>query len=290
MNANLSWEQSGILALALCALALVVGRLGRSRVGGRWAPVAAPLLGEAALVIALYSLWQLCGAFVRNQTAGAYERGQRLLDVERYLPLPSELAVNHAMAPHSWLTQSANIYYATMHFGAAIALLVWLYVRHRDRYAGVRTVLALFTAISFAVSLVPVAPPRLIAGAGFIDTAAQHGQSVYSAMSVVGPNELAAMPSVHVGWAILVAAAVIAVAEGPWRWAALAHPVLTMIVVVATANHYWLDGIVAGALLILAWGIWWGARRVRSRPRQREALLPEPRLQPSAQLQSSTQS
>ena len=247
MNANLTWEQSGALALVLGVLALALGRL-RPTARKR----ASPLLGEAALVVALYSLWQLSGALVRSQTAGAYERGRWLLDAERYLPLPTELGINHAMALYPWLAQSANIYYASMHFGAAIALLVWLYLRHRDRYAGFRTVLALFTAISFAVSLVPVAPPRLIEGAGFVDTAEHYGQSVYTAMSVVGPNQLAAMPSVHVGWAVLVGVVVVIVGAGPWRWLAMAHPVLTMLVVVATANHYWLDAV--GGLVALGGG------------------------------------
>ncbi|WP_024793475.1 phosphatase PAP2 family protein [Tomitella biformata] len=277
MNANLSWEQSGVLAAALIVLAVGLGFL-----RGTWARKASPLLGEAALVVALYSLWQLCGVLVRNQTAGAYERGQWLLDAERYLPLPAELGINHAMVPYPLLTQAANLYYATMHFGAALALLVWLYLRHRDRYAGFRTVLAVFTAISFAVSLVPVAPPRLIAGAGFVDTADQYGQSVYSAMSVVGPNQLAAMPSVHVGWAALVGVAVVVVAKSPWRWLALAHPVLTMLVVVATANHYWLDGIVAVGLLAATCGLWRAARQVW----ERLSVLKAPALEP----QSSTQS
>lgn len=279
MNANLTWEQSGVLAAALGLLALIL-----LRVRASWARRAGPLLGEAALVVALYSLWQLCGRLVRNQTAGAYDRGQWLLDAERYLPLPTELSVNHAIVPHPGLTQAANIYYATMHFGAAIALLAWLYLRHRDRYAGIRTVLAVFTAISFAVSLVPVAPPRLIPGAGFLDTAEHYGQSVYTAMSVVGPNQLAAMPSVHVGWAVLVGIAVVVVAKSPWRWLALAHPVLTMLVVVATANHYWLDGIVAAALLAVAWALCWGLRRLLGR---RPELEPAPK---TPELQSSTQS
>lgn len=282
MNANLTWEQAGALALALACAALLLGSLARRwplpRVGQT-----APLLGEAALIVALYAVWQYVGQRVRSQSAGAYERGQQLLDAEKYLPLPSELSVNHAIVAHPLLTQAANLYYATMHFAAAIALLIWLYLRHRDRYAGFRTVLALFTAISFVVSLVPVAPPRLIAGAGFVDTAAHYGQSVYTAMSVVGPNQLSAMPSVHVGWAVLVGVAVVMVATSPWRWLALAHPILTMLVVVATANHYWLDGIVAAALLGVAAALWWAARQGLVRIRLTGAEEPLPELQSSIQ-------
>ena len=63
------------------------------------------------------------------------------------------------------------------------------------------------------------------------------------------------MPSVHVGWAVFIAVAVITVSPSRWRWLVLAHPLLTTLAVVATANHWWLDGIVAAALLPVAMGV-----------------------------------
>jgi len=63
------------------------------------------------------------------------------------------------------------------------------------------------------------------------------------------------MPSLHIGWAMLVAIGLIAATRSRWRWLWLLHPLVTVLVVVATANHWWLDGIVvlgllAGALAI----------------------------------------
>jgi len=60
------------------------------------------------------------------------------------------------------------------------------------------------------------------------------------------------MPSLHVGWAVLVGLTVVMVSTSRWRWLVLAHPVLTLIVVAATANHWWLDGVVAVAILAAA--------------------------------------
>jgi MFS superfamily sulfate permease-like transporter len=57
------------------------------------------------------------------------------------------------------------------------------------------------------------------------------------------------MPSVHVGWALIVAFAVITVSRSRWRWLAAGYPLLTLLVVVVTANHFWLDGIAAGLLV-----------------------------------------
>ena len=72
------------------------------------------------------------------------------------------------------------------------------------------------------------------------------------------------MPSVHVGWALIVAIAVITVSRNRWRWLAAAYPVLTLLVVVVTANHFWLDGIAAGLLVALVLVVQRAARGLRS--------------------------
>ena len=77
--------------------------------------------------------------------------------------------------------------------------------------------------------------------------------SVYGAGGSGISNELAAMPSLHVGWAVLVGVAAVAVSTSRWRWLVVAHPVLTVIAVVATANHWWLDGVVASMVLGIAY-------------------------------------
>lgn len=171
---------------------------------------------------------------------------------ERALRLPSELTVQRLLLPHALLSQVANLYYATMHFGMLIAMLVWLFVRHRDGYPAVRNAVAASTAICLLISLVPVAPPRMLTSLGFVDLAARYGQSVYVALgSTAGADQLSAMPSVHVAWAVLVAWAVITRSTSRWRWLILLHPAITVFVVVATGNHFWADGLVAASVVAL---------------------------------------
>ena len=110
----------------------------------------------------------------------------------------------------------------------------------------------LFTAAALLVQFVPVAPPRMLPGDGMIDTAARYGQSVYGSVAGFNADQLSAMPSVHVGWSLLAALVIVEVSRSRWRWLALAYPLLTMLAVVVTANHYWLDGIAAALLLALA--------------------------------------
>jgi PAP2 superfamily len=135
-------------------------------------------------------------------------------------------------------------------------MLAWLFARHRDGYPAVRNAMAASTAICLFISFIPVAPPRLLPGAGVVDLAARYGQSVYAAVgSGAGADQLSAMPSVHVAWSIVVAWAVITRSPSRWRWLILLHPLVTVFVVVATGNHYWADGIVSAvidAVVILA--------------------------------------
>jgi len=220
-----------------------------------------PFVREAGVIAALYALWQLAGTLSVLGTTGAFQRARWIKRTERDWWLPSEASVQRLVSGHPIIVQASNLYYATMHFSALFAFLVWLFVRHRDMYPPVRLTLVLSTLICLLVQLMPVAPPRLLPG--YVDTAQQYGQSVYGLG--LAPDELSAMPSVHVAWAVLIGWAVVRVSTSNWRWVTLAHPVLTIFVITATANHFWLDGIVAIAVLAACvWGQRAGERALRA--------------------------
>ena len=158
--------------------------------------------------------------------------------------------MQHLILGHPLLVQGANLYYASMHFTMMFVFLIWLFVRHRDRYRPVRSVLAWTTLCCLLVQLVPVAPPRMLPG--IQDTGMLYNQSVYSGGFAV--DQLSAMPSVHVAWAVLVGWYAWRVGTSRWRYLGPAHSVTTVFVVVSTGNHWWLDGIVGTLLLVLcAW-------------------------------------
>jgi len=251
----LSWQDAIIIGGCLAVAAGVIRRR-----QGRWPGV----VTEAALLFGLYGLWQFAGSFTVMSQAGAVSRGRWLWHAERILHLPSETSVQRLFLPHPALIQACNLYYDTLHFALLGACLIWLYVRHRDAYPAIRNTVALFTGASLLIQLVPVAPPRLLPGTGLVDTAVRYGQSVYSWHGGFNADEFSAMPSVHVGWALIVAVAVIRASRGRWRWLAAGYPVLTLLVVVVTANHFWLDGIVAGLLVAMALAAQHLMRRLRS--------------------------
>jgi len=242
----MTWQSAAVVAAALLAGGFAMVRFAR----GARMRATAPFVREAGVILGLYALWQYAGGLSLGHTGDAVARGVRIWHIERWWHLPSEAWLQRGILGHPLLVQGANIYYATMHFGMLIAMLVWLYARHRDAYPRVRTTIVLTTTACLLVGLVPVAPPRLI-HAGLVDTAVAYGQSVY-AVGGISADQYSAMPSVHVAWAALVPIAVITASRSKWRWLILLHFAATVYVVVVTANHFWADGIVAVALLAIS--------------------------------------
>lgn len=231
--------------------------LGWSAASRRWpAPRWLPLLSELALMFWLYTLWRIAGKLSVTGVGRALDRGRSLWHAERWLHLPSELSIQHWFLPHGWVLQASNVFYGVMHATALGIFLPWLFFRHRDAYRPIRTTLVLTTFACLAISLIPVAPPRLLPELGFVDTGHFYGQSVYSpTISAESFDQLSAMPSVHVAWAVLIGWFAWRVSPSRWRWLAVAHAALTVFVVTVTANHWVADGIVAVTLLAASWQI-----------------------------------
>ncbi|MFF8828567.1 phosphatase PAP2 family protein [Streptomyces sp. NPDC015131] len=211
-----------------------------------------PLVRELVLVTALFLVYKAGRLLADGHEGRAFGNAGRVWDLERAAHLPGEALVQHLLLDGGTFVRAANAYYAWVHFPATVAFLAWLYWRRPAHYVWARRALAWLTAAALALHLlVPLAPPRMLAEAGLVDTARVYGPSVYGAVPEADglANQFAAMPSLHVGWALMVAVGLIAATRGRWRALWLLHPLLTLLVVVGTANHYWLDALVASVLL-----------------------------------------
>ncbi|HEX3824584.1 MAG TPA: phosphatase PAP2 family protein [Mycobacteriales bacterium] len=209
------------------------------------------ILRDFVILNVLFILWRIVGQVSLFHESGAFGRGRWIWHAERVLHLPSEAAMQRAILPHVTLSRICNGYYEYAHAPLLALTLIWLLWRHRDQYPKWRNLVVAFTGLSLVIGLLPVAPPRLIPSLHMVDLADHYHQSVYSALGKGITDQLSSVPSVHIGWAVIVAAAIVMVSRSRWRWLAIAHPVITAYVVVVTANHYWFDGIVAIALLVL---------------------------------------
>jgi hypothetical protein len=258
-------------------VALAAGLAGASattrRRGGRWG-LSADFFTQAALIAALYSLWQLIASYGESQVGGALRHGMWLWHFERDLHLPSEASLQRLIIHHRLLVEFGNVFYAIVHVPAVGVFLVWLFVRHRDRFARYRDTLAVLTLLCLLAYVIPVAPPRLLPKLGMVDTGLLYHQSVYGKPGTGIADQLSAMPSVHMAWSLFIAFAVVQVSRSRWRWLVVAHPAATMLVVVLTANHFWLDGAAAALLLAVAIGVAAVMERFRLAPLwQRRARL-----------------
>lgn len=258
---HLDERSASVTALVLLALAAVVRPSRR-----RWSALVAAAAFETALICALFALWQVANAMTHGHEQGGLSHGRAVWAAERWLHLPSEAGAQHLVLGHHTLVRAINYYYDTAHLTGMVVFLVWLWLRHRDRYAQWRNVVAIFTGMALLIEMIPVAPPRLIGHTGLVDTAMLYGQSVYAFVGSNLADQYAALPSIHVGWAVLIAVAVVRCGRGWAKWVvATVHGLGTFLVVVLTANHYWLDGVSAVTVLALALVAERGLRRLTSR-------------------------
>src|SRR6266536_1823696 len=182
-----------------------------------------------------------------------------IVSAERALGLFHERAVQAVFTPWDTVTDAFNTYYGGTHFLVPAAVLAWLLLRHPEQYARARTALAVTTAVAFVCFwLYPVAPPRLLpAGFGFVDTLRAGGSGhLESGLINTAGDQYASMPSLPVAWAFWCALALYPAAR---HWAlralAIAYPVLTTLVVVATGNHFFLDAVAGAMLACLVWAV-----------------------------------
>ncbi|MFJ6831408.1 phosphatase PAP2 family protein [Streptomyces sp. NPDC091209] len=226
-----------------------------------------PRLWFEVLIIAMsYWTYSLIRNAVPEQRREALRNADWIWRMEHHLGLAVEESVNHAVNSVGWLIIGMNYYYATLHFVVTLSVLIWLYRCHPGRYAAARLALFATTAVALVgYYLFPLAPPRLMTGGNFVDTVMVHETwgSMASGDLKHMSNQYAAMPSMHIGWSVWCGLTVFALASAPWaRILGVLYPAATLVVIVATANHFWLDAV--GGLLCLAFGflvarLWYGA-------------------------------
>jgi membrane-associated phospholipid phosphatase len=214
---------------------------------------------EIAYVAAFYAIYTV----VRNlhgsvlSVSAAEKNAATLVDIERWFRMFNEQQIQEWFLPHEWFIKFLNVYYGTAHFIVTIGVLLWLFHVQKERYRQWRNVI--FGTTAFALlgyMLIPMAPPRLLPDSyGFVDTLQTVGGlwDFDSGAVAKASNQYAAMPSLHVGWSVWCAAAIMPILRHGWSRVLIAiYPALTITTIVVTGNHYWGD--VFGGLVVFALG------------------------------------
>jgi hypothetical protein len=221
-----------------------------------------PLWWQELVIIGLgYWLYSLGRNAVPEQATIALRHGRSVQHLQDVLHLNWELSVNHFVARNEWLAQVMDYYYATLHFVVTIGVMVWLFVKSPHLYRGARTVLFTTTLIALlGFYLYPLAPPRLLPHYGYIDTLLKFHTwgSLADPKVAAHSNQYAAMPSLHIAWALWCGLSIFMCAQRLWvRLLALVYPLGTFLVIIGTANHFIIDAVGGAAILAAAFGIQW---------------------------------
>ncbi|MFE0046824.1 phosphatase PAP2 family protein [Streptomyces albireticuli] len=214
---------------------------------------------ELPLIAVVYAVYSAGRLLVRGNVQPAIDHGLAILDLEKTFRINFEHPLNRLFTEHASLGIPADFAYASLHYILTPAILVWAFRRRPRDYRFLRSWLMISTLIGLiGFTLLPTCPPRLLdASYGFVDTMAQYGSYGWWGGDASAPrglggmtNQYAAMPSLHVGWALW--CGVVMWRYGRTTWAKIAgvvYPAAITLIVMGTANHYFLDAVAGVAVM-----------------------------------------
>lgn len=216
-----------------------------------------PGVREVVVLAALWFGYSASRMLADNDLGVARERATDVLDIERLLHLDIEARLNSALSAVPSIAVPMSFWYAALHYLVTPAVLAFIFWKHRNDYRRARNGLVIGSAIGLvAYVLIPTAPPRLMGG-GYIDTLAQSASYGWWSGHASAPaglggltNELAAMPSLHVGWTLWVAWAMWGYVKRTGHVLSVLYVAGTTLVVIATGNHWLLDAVMG---VVVVW-------------------------------------
>jgi len=220
-----------------------------------------PAWAQFALLIGLYPLYLATRLRSAGATVEALANARGLVDLERSLGLLVEPDVQGWVVDSRFWGTLANLLYIVPHFPMVLGLLWWAYRRRPHRYLLLRNTFLFSSLVGFAIFvLYPVAPPVDLPELGLVDTLERYGPLGYHLGADPLRNALAAVPSLHVVYALLASIGFLRLSGSiPWRGVALLYLPVVIFAIVATGNHFLLDAVAAVPVLALGY---WLARRL----------------------------
>jgi hypothetical protein len=214
------------------------------------------LLRQIVLFCGAYWLYRLVRGLVDGRAAEAFDNARQVVDFERAIGLFPEPAMHRFAEAHELLGDFSAWMYVNSHFVITTVTLAYIYLRRNERFYFVRNMFMVAMGAALVLYVVfPTAPPRFMPELGFTDSVA-HFTGVEAEESGVLFNPYAAIPSMHVGFALMLGLPMAEMARR--RWAALvwrAYPVLVTWVVIATANHWWFDAALGAGVAAFAYAL-----------------------------------
>jgi membrane-associated phospholipid phosphatase len=238
------------------------------RLSGRWLPNGwLDAIRQLALFAGAYYVYRIVRGIVDGQAGLAFENARNLVDAERALGLFFEPGLQAWAEGQEWLLTFANWMYVNSHFVITTTFLIWLYIARNHAFYFVRNMFLVAMGLALVGYMAyPTAPPRFMPEWGFSDSVAEFvGEKADQSANVLY-NPFAAVPSMHVAFALMIAIPAIFLVKNrvlKILWGV--YPLVVTFVVMVTANHFWLDAAL-GALVAAASAYAASAAFARARP------------------------
>lgn len=215
-------------------------------------------LKQIAIVLTAVWVYEIARRLIEPDWTVATENARRIAELERGLDFAWEQSVQRAFLGLPELVEAMNLFYFVGHFLLTGLFFIWLYHRSRDGFRSFRNGFLAATAIAVVIHWqFPTAPPRLITGLGITDTLrlfwnVDIGSPQVDAFS----NPVAAVPSLHAGWALGVGVGLVRYATQRWLQVLGAlYPLAVTLTIVVTGNHFIFDAIAGMAVLAVGFMI-----------------------------------
>jgi membrane-associated phospholipid phosphatase len=221
------------------------------RLSGRWLPNGwLDAIRQLALFAGAYYLYRIVRGVVDGQAGLAFENARTLVDFERSVGLFFEPGLQAWARGQEWILTWANWMYVNSHFVVTTTFLIWLYIARNHAFYFVRNMFMVAMGLALVGYMAyPTAPPRFLPEWGFSDSVASFvGENAEQSANVLY-NPFAAVPSMHVAFALMIAVpAIMLVKRRVFKVLWAIYPFVVTFVVMVTANHFWLDAAL-GALV-----------------------------------------
>jgi hypothetical protein len=215
------------------------------------------LLAEALILVLAYLAYEAVRRLVAPSSGDAFGHAANIIRFEQELGIFFEPSLQRLIVDHHWLVTLFNWVYVWGYLPVISLAALYLYARHHDSYTRYRNAFLLSGAVGLVIfALVPVAPPRMFPEFGFVDTVHVNSAVYRSLQGSDLVNEFAAVPSFHFGWILLVGIALIQTNRHlVVRAAGVLLPLMMLAAIIFTANHYVIDAIIGGAIVLGALGL-----------------------------------
>jgi PAP2 superfamily len=205
---------------------------------------------QIAIVVGAIELYRLARHWITPDWSQATANAHRIVSWERFMHFAWEQSLQRAFLEVPDVVKAMNVFYFVGHFVLTSVFFLWLYHANRDGFRRYRNGFLMATAIALVIHWrFPTAPPRLISG--YVDTLRQLSNiDIGSPTSQSFSNPVAAVPSLHAGWALGVGVGLLTYAKQPiWKLVGIAYPIAVVLTIVVTGNHYLFDALTGYAVM-----------------------------------------